>query len=145
MFLFWNWSSLFKLDFFHVTTTEIVTLYIILEELCVILWECKKTYKMWQKTYVHMLSTTHILNLSNKPLITQHIDRKMTSDVTVHTLKMGTLCQYYLIITILLKFFSPNEFCTVKIIQLPVTCYNNHTSNPKTDELAAFLLHVPPQ
>ena len=104
-----------------------------------------KTYRMWQRTYVHMLSTTHLWNMSNKPLITQHIDRKMTSDVTVHTLKMGTLCQYYLIITILLKFFSPNEFWTVKIIQLPVTCYNNHTSNPKTDELAAFLSHVPPQ
>ena len=69
----------------------------------------QKTYKMWQKTYVHMLSTTHILNLSNKPLITQHIDRKMNTDVTDHTLKMGTLCQYFSIITILLKTFSSCE------------------------------------
>ena len=28
-----------------------------------------KTYRMWQRTYVHMLSTTHLWNMSNKPVI----------------------------------------------------------------------------
>ena len=145
MLFLWNGPCLFNLDIFHAPTTEICDFVFQIWRVIYHDQRINKTCQIWQKKYVYMLSTKYGLILSNKPSIFHHLDMKLTICVTIHTLKMGTLCQYYSIINVLLRIFSCYKLWNGTSIHFPLKCYHNHTWIPKTDKLAAFLSCVPPE
>ena len=143
MFLFLNWSGLFKLEVIQMSFTEMCELVYHIGRILCYMQRIKTACRTLEKTCLHMWSLKNLLKTSNKSLIIKHLDRKLTTYVTIHTLKMGTLCQYFSIITLLLKTFSSYEIWMATAIHFPFECYHNHTCNTKNDKLAAFLSCIP--